>query len=67
MMMDRRKFTKVAGTGAAAMTLAWQQACAQVAETGEVSPQTVHALLDAQGPRGIYAGEDRCHWFNISG
>ena len=54
MTLDRRKFTKVAGAGAAAMALAWQQACTQVAQTGEVSTETVGVLLDAQGPRGIY-------------
>jgi hypothetical protein len=54
MNIDRRQFTKLAGTGAATAALAWQQACVQVAETGEVSAETVHILLDAQGPRGIY-------------
>ena len=53
MKVTRRQFTKVAGVGAAGLAMAWQQACAQVAETGEVSTETVHALLDAQGPRGI--------------
>jgi hypothetical protein len=36
------------------MAVAWQQACAQVADSGEVSAETVRTLLDAQGPRGIY-------------
>jgi hypothetical protein len=54
MTIDRRQFTKVAGVGAAAVAVAWQQACAQVAETGEVSAETVRTLLDSQGPRGIY-------------
>lgn len=52
--LDRRQFTKIAGAGAAAMALAWQQACAQVSDTGEVSAETVRTLLDAQGARGIY-------------
>ena len=52
MTMDRRKFTAVAG--ASAMALAWAQACTEVAETGEVSTATANALLDHQGPRGIY-------------
>jgi len=52
MTLDRRQFAKVAA--ASAVALAWQQACAQIAETGEVSTDTVLALLDAQGPRGIY-------------
>ena len=48
MSIDRRQFTKVAGVGVAALGVAWQQACVQVAETGEVSAETVRALLDAQ-------------------
>lgn len=55
MTIDRRHFTKLAGAGAATVAVAWQQACAQVADTGEVSAETVRVLLDAQGPRGIYA------------
>ncbi|MDE0898590.1 MAG: hypothetical protein OSA81_06210 [Longimicrobiales bacterium] len=54
MTIDRRQFTKVAGAGAAAMAVAWQLACTQFSETGEVSAETVRTLLDAQGPRGIY-------------
>jgi len=54
MTIDRRQFTKVAGASAAALAMTWQQACTQVAETGEVSAETVRALLDAQGPRSIY-------------
>ena len=54
MTIDRRQFTKVAGAGAAVMALAWQQACAQVSDTGDVTADTVRTLLDAQGPRGIY-------------
>jgi hypothetical protein len=38
--------------------MVWQQACAQVAETGEVSTETLRTLLDAQGPRGIYEREE---------
>jgi hypothetical protein len=59
MKIDRRQFTKVAGAGAAALAVAWQQACVQVAETGEVSAETVGVLLDAQGPRGIYENPDQ--------
>jgi hypothetical protein len=58
MTIDRRRFTKVAGAGAAALGIAWQQACAQVAETGDVSAETVRTLLDAQGGRGIYAEQE---------
>ena len=54
MTIDRRHFTKLAGAGAATLAVAWQQACVQVAETGEVSAETVRVLLDAQGPRSIY-------------
>ena len=32
--------------------------CTQVAETGEVSTETVHTLLDAQGSRGIYERQE---------
>jgi hypothetical protein len=58
MSIDRRQFTKVAGVGVAALGVAWQQACTQVAESGEVSAETVRALLDAQGTRGIYGREE---------
>ena len=58
MTIDRRQFTKVAGAGAAAMAVAWQQACVQVSDTGKVSAETVRTLLDAQGPRGIYDDEE---------
>ncbi len=58
MTFDRRQFTKVAGTGVAAMGLAWQQACVEVAEKGEVSAETVLTLLDAQGARGIFDQPD---------
>jgi hypothetical protein len=58
MTIDRRHFTKVAGAGAAAMAVAWQQACVQVSETGDVSAETARVLLDAQGPRGIYEDPD---------
>ena len=58
MKVTRRQFTKVASVGAAGLAMVWQQACAQVAETGEVSTETVHALLDAQGPRVIYERQE---------
>ncbi len=58
MTVTRRQFTKAAGIGAAGLAMVWQQACAQVAETGEVSTETLRTLLDAQGPRGIYAREE---------
>jgi len=54
MTIDRRKFTKIAGAGAATVVVAWQQACAQVAETGEVSEETVRVLLNAQGAPAMY-------------
>ena len=54
MTMDRRQFTASAATGAGAMALLWQQACTEVADTGEVSAATARTLLDHQGPRGIY-------------
>ena len=52
MTMNRRQFATAAGAGA--MALAWQQACTEVADTGEVSAATARTLLDHQGPRGIY-------------
>lgn len=58
MPIDRRQFTKIAAGGTAALALAWQQACTQVAEQGEVSFETVRTLLDAQGSRGIYERPD---------
>ena len=58
MTVTRRQFTKVAGIGAAGLAMVWQQACAQVAETGEVSTETLRTLLDAQGSRGIYEHEE---------
>ena len=58
MKVTRRQFTKVTSVGAAGLAMAWQQACTQVAETGEVSTETVHTLLDAQGSRGIYERQE---------
>lgn len=52
-MMRRREFTALAAGSAAAAL--WQQACAEVEDTGELSAETVGTLLDHQGPRGIYA------------
>ena len=37
----------------------WNQALAQVKETGAVSDELIYALLDAQGERGIYENPDR--------
>ncbi|SVC23512.1 uncharacterized protein METZ01_LOCUS276366 [marine metagenome] len=54
MKLNRRQFTKAAGTGSIALAIAWQQACSEMAESGEVSAETVEVLLDSQGPRGIY-------------
>ena len=58
MKVTRRQFTKGASVGAAGLAMAWQQACTQVAEIGEVSTETLHTLLDAQGPRGIYERQE---------
>ena len=49
MKLNRRQFTKTAGTGSIALAIAWQQACSEVAESGEVSTETVEVLLDSQG------------------
>ena len=53
MSMNRRRFT-AAAAGTGAMALLWQQACTDMADTGEVSAATARTLLDHQGPRGIY-------------
>ena len=50
--MERRRFTALAA--GSALTLVWQQACREVAESGAVSAETARTLLDHQGPRGIY-------------
>lgn len=50
--MRRRDFTVLAAGSAAAAL--WQQACSEVQVTREVSVSTTQALLDHQGPRGIY-------------
>ncbi|GIS79798.1 MAG: hypothetical protein CM1200mP14_13640 [Gammaproteobacteria bacterium] len=52
MKVTRRQFTKVAGVGAAGLAMAWQQACAQVAETGEVSTETYMLCLMLRGRAG---------------
>ena len=50
--MRRREFAVLAaGSTVAAL---WQQACSEVTVTKEVSITTTQALLDHQGPRGIY-------------
>ena len=54
MSMNRRRFATAAAAGTGAMALLWQQACTEVADTGEVSVATARTLLDHQGPRGIY-------------
>ena len=54
MKLNRRQFTKTAGTGSIALAIAWQQACSEVAESGEVTTETVEFLLDSQRSRGIY-------------
>ncbi len=41
-------------SAAAAAGALWQQACAEVEDSGEVSAETARKLLDHQGPRGIY-------------
>ena len=54
MNIDRKQFTKIAGAGAAAMAVALQQACVQVANSGEVATETVRMLLNVQGQGGFY-------------
>lgn len=50
--MKRREFAALAAASTAGAL--WQQACAEVEDTGELSARTVGTLLDHQGPRGIY-------------
>ena len=50
--MRRRDFAALAAASTAGVL--WQQACAEVESTGELSAETVGTLLDHQGPRGIY-------------
>ncbi len=50
--MRRRDFAALAAVSTAGAL--WQQACAEVEDTGELSAETVGTLLDHQGPRGIY-------------
>ena len=59
MKIDRRTFTKMAGAGAAAMAVAWQQASTPAAEIGEDSAEPYELLLATQGPRGIYAEQEQ--------
>ena len=57
-MPSRRKFG--IALGAAALTpMLWENAVAEVRESGTVSTEIIHALLDAQGARGIYGDPDR--------
>ena len=46
--------------GAAVLTpMIWEKALAEVEDTGQISTEMIHALLDAQGERGIYKDPDR--------
>ncbi len=58
MTISRRQFTWIAAAGTGVVAAAWQTACTEVSETGEVTAATVRTLLDAQGPRGIYENTD---------
>ena len=55
MTLTRRRFA--AAASGSALAVVWQQACAEVEHDGRVSRETVHALLDHQGERGIYENE----------
>ena len=50
--MRRRDFAALAAATTAGVL--WQQACAEVEDSGEISSETVLTLLDHQGSRGIY-------------
>jgi hypothetical protein len=55
---SRRKFGVM--LGAAAITpMVWENAIASIKPDGKISKESVLALLDAQGERGIYDNPDR--------
>jgi len=57
-MPSRRKFGMI--LGAAVLTpIILEKALAEVEDTGQISTEMIHALLDAQGKRGIYKDPDR--------
>jgi hypothetical protein len=58
MSQTRREFWLTVGATAAIPAL-WQRAEAEVQQTGEVSVETVRALLQFQGAPGIYTNPDR--------
>ena len=69
MKTSRRKFAKLLGASVAAPALTpavalpagiplWVRAEMEVEATGEVSEELTWALLDAQGPRGIFAEKE---------
>jgi len=46
--------------GAVVLTpMIWEKALAEVEGSGQISTEMIHALLDAQGERGIYEDPDR--------
>ena len=53
MKLSRRQLAKTVGA-LSASAVTWESAHAEQSETGQVSADTVRALLDAQGPRGMY-------------
>ena len=58
MTQSRRDFW-VTVSSALTVPVLWQRAEAEVQQTGEVSPDTVKALLEFQGSPGIYANPER--------
>jgi hypothetical protein len=61
MKTSRRKFAKMLSASVAAPVVApavglslWERAETEVAQTGDISAELTHILLDAQGPHGIY-------------
>ena len=58
MSQTRREFWTTVGA-AITVPLLWEHAEAEVQDLGEVSAETVKALLELQGGAGIYANPER--------
>ncbi len=65
MKATRRQFAASIGAAAAGGGL-WTRAEQELEASGEVSRETVLALLDAQGGRGIYEDPDRLEELRVA-
>ena len=61
MKTSRREFAKLLSVSVATPAVApaaglslWERAETELAQTGDISAELTHILLDAQGPHGIY-------------